>query len=330
MRPSLALSTVALGLFLTSGCDPKANQGGDTAKPGQGNAALASGCEDFVSLVCNEAGSESSSCGAARETAKLLHASACAAAMANAGHTRDVLAARASKCTELTDRLCKDIGSDTQTCGLLKSDNGPNDPAGCEAMLEDYEAVLGEVRAMEAKNAPLPADKAAKIAAPGGPEFGPMDAKVTIVEFSDFECPYCAMAAAVAKRVETEYAGKVRFVFRQFPLSFHPNAHLTAQASLAAHAQGKFWPFHDLVFANQKALSRSDLEGYAKEAGLDLEAFNKDLDAGTYKDQVDGELDMGGEVYVSGTPSMFLNGKPVGNPTDYDSLAAMIDAALAE
>jgi protein-disulfide isomerase len=243
-------------------------------------------------------------------------------------HTKEVLASRTGRCTELVEKLCADIGADTQTCALLGGENGPKDPSGCEAMLDDYATVLEEVRAMEAKNQPLSAEQASKIAAAGAPGFGPEDAAVTIVEFSDFQCPYCSMAAAVVKRVEQEYAGKVRFVFRQFPLSFHPDAHLTGQASLAAHAQGKFWPFHDLVFANQEHLGRADLEGYAAQAGLDLEAFKKDLDAETYKASVDAELELGGQVFVSGTPSMFLNGKPVANPTDFDAIAKMIDAEL--
>ena len=120
----------------------------------------------------------------------------------------------------------------------------------------------------------------------------------------------------------------MRFVFRQFPLSFHQQAHLAAQASLAAHAQGKFWEYHDLVFKNQNALGRDALEGYAKELGLDMVAFAKALDEETYKAAVDAELELGQEVFVSGTPTMFVNGKRVANATDATAISSEIDKAL--
>src|SRR5690606_31096550 len=125
---------------------------------------------------------------------------------------------------------------------------------------------------------------------------GDADAKVTVVEFSDFQCPYCTRAAEVANKVKENYPKGVRFVFRQFPLSFHQDAHLAAQASLAAAAEGKFWEYHDLLFENQKSLGRESLEKYAEQLGLNMATFKKALDEGTYKDAVDKDIELGGKV----------------------------------
>jgi protein-disulfide isomerase len=160
------------------------------------------------------------------------------------------------------------------------------------------------------------------------PAFGPADAKVTIVEFSDFQCPFCSRAATAVHTVKEKYSDKVRFVFRQFPLSFHQNAHLSAEAALAANAQGKFWEFHDKAFANQQKLDRASLEGYAKDIGLNVAEFKKALDDKTYAPTVDAELKLGEEVAVDGTPTMFLNGKRVSNPSDTTELSKEIDEAL--
>ncbi len=122
----------------------------------------------------------------------------------------------------------------------------------------------------------------------------------------------------------------VRFVFRQFPLSFHKNAHLAAQAAAAAGEQGKFWEYHDLLFKNQKALTRPDLEKYAKELNLNMAKFNKALDEKTHAASVDADMKLGGTVAVQGTPTMFVNGKRVANPTNAAVVSKDIDAALAK
>ena len=157
----------------------------------------------------------------------------------------------------------------------------------------------------------------------------PRSAKVTIVEFSDFQCPFCSRAAEVAHKVKEKYSSKVRFVFRQFPLSFHQNAHVAAEAALAANAQGKFWEYHDKLFANQNALDRASLEKFAKETGVDVAKLKKALDDKTFAATVDADMKLGEEVAVDGTPTMFLNGTRVPNPTDFDALSQQIEAALA-
>ncbi len=129
----------------------------------------------------------------------------------------------------------------------------------------------------------------------------------TVVEFSDFECPYCSRAANTLKQLEKTYGRYVRFVFKHYPLSFHKNAHLASQASIAARAQGKFWEYHDKLFANQRNLLRTDLDRYAQEIGLDMDRFRKDLDSGRYKEEVDADMSLAGRFGVGGTPSFYVN-----------------------
>jgi protein-disulfide isomerase len=289
----------------------------------------ATSCTTLSAKLCDRAGAESSTCMSVKKATSLFSASTCAVALADIEYSYTQVAAAGKACTELADRLCKDLGPDTQTCELVKTETPKMPPEQCEGMTAEYDQVLAQLERMEAKNKPLPADKIAKMTEGDVPSFGPADSTVTVVEFSDFECPYCSAAADAVNQVKATYGDRVRFVFRQYPLNFHKSAHLAAQASLAANAQGKFWEFHDKLFANQKALGREDLEKYAQEIGLDMDAFKKALDDGTYKATVDAELALGGEVFVDGTPTMFVNGVRVANATDVQSISAAIDKALA-
>jgi protein-disulfide isomerase len=211
---------------------------------------------------------------------------------------------------------------------MVKRETKNFQPERCDMMMQHYAEVLADLKRQEDKNKPLPPEKIAKITEGAATAFGPADAKVTIVEFSDFQCPFCSRAADVAHKVKEKYSDKVRFVFRQFPLSFHQNAHEAAEAALAANAQGKFWEYHDKLFENQKALDRPSLEKYAKESGLDVVAFKKALDAKTYAATVDAEMKLGEEAAVDGTPTMFLNGARVANPTDFEGISKQIEEAL--
>jgi protein-disulfide isomerase len=129
-------------------------------------------------------------------------------------------------------------------------------------------------------------------------------------------------------KIREQYADRVRFVFRQFPLPMHPDARLAAQAALEAQRQGKFWEFHDLLFAHQQELSREHLEDYAKQAKLNVAELKKALDGGAEKAAVDADVKLGEGVSVNGTPTVFINGKRVANPTDFTGVAKMIDEAL--
>jgi protein-disulfide isomerase len=151
---------------------------------------------------------------------------------------------------------------------------------------------------------------------------------VTIVEFSDYQCPYCARFTNMLDEVvkDPAYKDDLRIVFKQFPLPMHKDAAYGAEASLAAGAQGKFWEMHDLLFANPKAMSPADIEGYAKQIGLDLAKFQADMAAHTYKAKVDADLELGKRFGVRGTPSFFINGLwQRGAPRTPEALKELID-----
>jgi protein-disulfide isomerase len=158
--------------------------------------------------------------------------------------------------------------------------------------------------------------------------FGPKNAAVHVVEFSDFECPYCARSAAAIGELKSQYANKnVRFSYRHFPLSFHPNARPAAEMAQCAEAQGKFWEFHDAVFASSSALGDGGLDRAAATAGLDADALQACLKSGKAGEQVDADMRKATEVGVEGTPSFFINGRSfTGGPGE---LGAAIDAELA-
>ena len=138
---------------------------------------------------------------------------------------------------------------------------------------------------------------------------GPDDAPVTLVEYGDYECPYCGMAHPVVKRAQRELGKQLRFVFRNFPLAeAHPHAQIAAQAAEAAGAQGRFWEMHDMIFEHQDALEVKDLLGYAASLGLDAEQIARDLEAGTYVKRVKEDFRSGVKSGVNGTPTLFVNG----------------------
>ena len=163
-----------------------------------------------------------------------------------------------------------------------------------------------------------------------GPSKGAGDsAPVTIVEFSDFECPYCKQVNPSLEKAVAEYGDKVRLVFRQFPLTnIHPKAVKAAEASLCAEDQGKFWEVHDAMFEDQKNLDVDNLKTIAANLELDVEAFNECLDSGRYNDQVAADLRAGASIGVSGTPAMFVNGRPMSGAVSFEMLAEVIDDEL--
>ena len=175
-------------------------------------------------------------------------------------------------------------------------------------------------------------DAADQFGLKGAPLKGAENAIVTIIEYSEFECPFCARVNPTMKQIfdAPEYAGKIRVIFKHNPLPFHKNAQLAAEASLAAHAQGKFWEMHDKLFENQKALTRPDLEKYATEIGLDLVKFKDALDKNTYKDAVAKDLAEAGKAGVRGTPHFLINGKAISGAQPFDAFKTVIDAEIKE
>lgn len=188
-------------------------------------------------------------------------------------------------------------------------------------------AVLGELQ----KQGPVKArvlEDAVAIPIKDAPSRGPEAARITIVTFSDFQCPYCAMAAPKAVALAAQYPKDVRLVFKQFPLDFHSNAYHAAEASLAAHAQGKFWPLHDKMFANFRQLTRENILRWAEEVGIDVKTFKADLDSGKYRPVIDREVKEGSGAGVMGTPTFFINGKRYNGPFELDALKPILDAEL--
>jgi protein-disulfide isomerase len=162
------------------------------------------------------------------------------------------------------------------------------------------------------------------------PALGSADAAVTLVEFSDFQCPFCARVMPTLKQVREQYGDRVRIVWKDFPLtSIHPQAFKAAEAGHCAFEQGKFWEYHDQLFANQNALEPEFLKKYAADTGLDAEAFNACLDTAKYGDRVQEQMALGTRLGVSSTPSAFINGRMVTGAQPYEVFTAIIDEELA-
>jgi len=162
------------------------------------------------------------------------------------------------------------------------------------------------------------------------PVKGNKNAPVTIIEWSDFECPFCARGAERIQQIQDKYGDKVQFAFKHQPLPMHPNAPLAAQASMAAHEQGKFWEYHDVLFANQRALDRASLERYAQQLGLDMAKFKAVLDSGKYADYVRKDSQDGSALGANGTPTFFVNGRQLVGAQPLDAFSAIIDEELAK
>lgn len=162
------------------------------------------------------------------------------------------------------------------------------------------------------------------------PAVGTTAAKITIVEFSDFQCPYCLRAAPTLKQLRQTYGDKVRVVWKDFPLTqIHPEAFKAAEAGHCAADQGKFWEYHDKLFASQQALQPEFLKQYAREMGMDATKFDACLDASTYSERVRDSVAAGAQVGVSSTPTLYVNGRRLEGAQPYEVLAAVIDEELA-
>ena len=167
------------------------------------------------------------------------------------------------------------------------------------------------------------------IATAGYPTRGPATAPVTIVEFSDFECPFCGRLFPTLKAVENLYLGRVRIVYRQFPLRrIHPLAQKAAEASLCANEQGHFWEMHDSLFGDQEHLTVDALKARASKLKLDTGAFNTCLDSGKQVAAIDKDLGEGAKAGVTGTPTMFINGRMLVGAQPFAAIQAVIDDEL--
>ena len=162
----------------------------------------------------------------------------------------------------------------------------------------------------------------------GAPSRGPQTARVTLVEFSDFQCPFCRSGADALAEAARAFPNDVKLVFKQFPLESHSQAAIAAEASLAAHAQGKFWEMHDRIFANPRSLTEANMIAWSKEFGMDVSRFAKELATHKYQAVVQGEVREGLEAGVQGTPTVFLNGRLYRGQMKMDELRSAIETAL--
>jgi protein-disulfide isomerase len=159
---------------------------------------------------------------------------------------------------------------------------------------------------------------------------GPARAPVTLVEYGDYECPYCGAAYPVLKEVQKQMGNKLRFVFRNFPFrEAYPHAFAAAEAAEAADAQGKFWEMHDMLFEHQDELGPQALAGYAEMLGLDIESFVKNVNAGTFASKIKHDFQTGLMSGVNGTPSLFIKGKRYDGTVALESLLEVLQMSVA-
>ena len=164
----------------------------------------------------------------------------------------------------------------------------------------------------------------------GNPAKGPEGAPVTVIEFSDFQCPFCARVNPTLTKLQEAYAGKVRVVFRDLPLlNIHKNAGHAAEAAHCANDQGKFWEMHDRLFANQQKRAPAELKEHAVALGLDATAFNQCLDSGKYTPEWRRDAEDASRLGLSGTPAFFINGRLLTGAQPYEAFAQIIDEELA-
>jgi protein-disulfide isomerase len=180
------------------------------------------------------------------------------------------------------------------------------------------------IRADLKRIAEEPLDDAVNISLAGDPVRGPANAKLTVVEFSDFQCPYCSKAVDETKELLRRHPKEVKLVFKQFPLDSHSEAEFGAEVALAAQAQGKFWEMHDLLYAGFPDLTKKRIDDYARQLKLDMAKFNADLASHKYKARVLAEEKEGEEAGVAGTPTFFFNGRRYNGTFDMASVMPIL------
>jgi protein-disulfide isomerase len=168
-----------------------------------------------------------------------------------------------------------------------------------------------------------------KIATADSPALGSANAPIELVEFSDFQCPFCYRAHPTVKQVLSTYGTKIRFVYRNYPLPNHPNARPAAEAAQCANEQGQFWAYHDRLFADQNKLGNDDLKSTAASLGMDAGRFNACFDSHKYKARVDADMQAGNEAGVNGTPAFFINGRMLSGAQPFEEFKRVIDEELA-
>ena len=208
--------------------------------------------------------------------------------------------------------------------------------AASQAKLADLTARIEKLELVPKPGAPLPKpgtpDPAARYKVKADDAFvrGRSDAKVTLVIFSDFQCPFCARVQPTVKDLEKHYGDDLRFVAKHNPLPMHKEAELAARAAEAAGAQGKFFEMHDLLYENGRAITQEAIEGWAKDLELDLSRFRRDLDSTGVQDRIDAHKLQAATLGARGTPAFFVNGRYLSGAQPFDSFQKLIDEERAE
>lgn len=166
------------------------------------------------------------------------------------------------------------------------------------------------------------------VSAANSPSKGSANAPIELIEFSDFQCPFCQRANPTVDQVLKTYGDRIRFVYRHYPLPNHPNARPAAEAAACAAEQGKFWPYHDRLFASTSKLGDADLKQQAAELGMNTSQFNSCVDSHKFKPQVDADIKAGEEAGVNGTPAFFINGRAISGAQPFDVFKKIIDEEL--
>ena len=195
--------------------------------------------------------------------------------------------------------------------------------------LEQRRAAFVEELKQKHKTTIMLRPPAFEVATAGRPEKGGgAKAPVTIIEFSDYQCPFCQRAEGVVDQVMHAYGNKVRLVFRDFPLPIHPQARPAAEAASCANAQGKFWEYHAKLFANQSALGEEPLKEYAKDVGLDPAKFEDCLTQKPFSAAIDKDLSEAAKLGINGTPAFFINGRLLSGAQPFEKFKEVIDEEL--
>jgi protein-disulfide isomerase len=169
----------------------------------------------------------------------------------------------------------------------------------------------------------------AELSVAGEPFRGSEKARVTIVKFEDFQCPFCKQAQPTINELLSRYNGQVRLVHKDLPLeSLHPQARQAAEAARCAHEEGKFWEYHDKLYANSPKASADDLKSYAKEVGLNVDSFDRCFASGKYKAVVQQDLNEGAQLGLTGTPTFFINGREISGNQPLEAFETIIDEEL--
>ena len=231
--------------------------------------------------------------------------------------------------------------TDADITAWYQANSGRVQGASLEQVKEPIRALLVRERAQTARQQYLDTLRAktaitvtlepprVKVAEGGGATRGPANAPIAIVEFSDFECPFCLRAFPTVTELLSTYGDRIRLAYRHYPLPNHPNARPAAEASACANEQGKFWQYHDRLFSSPGKLSGEDLKQHAVDLGLNAAAFNACVDARKYQKDVETDIAAGEAAGVSGTPAFFINGRAVFGAMPIENFKQIIEEELA-